>query len=91
VIPLTLAAIHFAGIYFSSASVNPARSLAPAVVSGTYDSLWIYLTAPFVGSLIGWGVYRLLLVDDTDDVEDDDELEDDELDDLDDDLDDARA
>jgi len=91
VIPLTLAAIHFAGIYISGASVNPARSLGPAVVSGTYDSLWIYLTAPFVGALIGWGVYRLLLVDEADDVDVDDELEDDELDDLDDDLDDARA
>ena len=34
VIPLTLVAIHFAGIFTSGASVNPARSLAPAIVSG---------------------------------------------------------
>ena len=33
-IPLTLVVIHFAGIPFSGASVNPARSLAPALVGG---------------------------------------------------------
>jgi aquaporin Z len=34
------------------ASMNPARSLAPAVVSGHLESLWIYLTAPFTGVAI---------------------------------------
>jgi aquaporin Z len=60
VIPLTLVAIHFAAIPLSGASVNPVRSLAPAVVSGTYDALWIYLVAPFAGSAIGWAIYRFL-------------------------------
>jgi MIP family channel proteins len=60
VIPFTLVCIHFVGIFISGASVNPARSLAPAVVSGTYGSLWIYLTAPFLGSILGWGAYRFL-------------------------------
>jgi aquaporin Z len=32
------------------ASMNPARSLAPAVVSGHLESLWIYLTAPVLGA-----------------------------------------
>jgi aquaporin Z len=32
------------------ASMNPARSLAPAVVSGHWEHLWIYLTAPFAGA-----------------------------------------
>ena len=36
----------------SGASMNPARSLAPAIMSGSLDHLWIYLTAPFVGALI---------------------------------------
>lgn len=36
----------------SGASMNPARSLAPAVLSGHLDSLWLYLTAPFIGSSI---------------------------------------
>ena len=34
------------------ASMNPARSFAPAVMSGNLYGLWIYLTAPFVGSLL---------------------------------------
>jgi aquaporin Z len=64
VIPFTLVAIHYVGIQVSGASVNPARSLAPAIVSGTYDSLWVYLTAPFVGSILGWAVYKFLAPDD---------------------------
>jgi aquaporin Z len=32
--------------------MNPARSLAPAVVSGYYVDLWLYLTAPFIGTSI---------------------------------------
>lgn len=34
------------------ASMNPARSLAPALVSGHLDHLWIYLTAPVIGALV---------------------------------------
>lgn len=34
------------------ASMNPIRSLAPALVSGTWEHLWIYLTAPLLGALI---------------------------------------
>ena len=60
VIPLTLLAIHAVGIPFSGASVNPARSLAPALVSMDFDKLWIYLTAPFLGAIIGWVIYRVL-------------------------------
>lgn len=57
-IPLTLIAIHLAGIPFSGASVNPARSLAPALVGGDLSHIWIYLTAPFVGAVVGWGLFR---------------------------------
>jgi aquaporin Z len=59
VIPLTLVMIHFAGIPFSGASVNPARSLGPALVGGELGPIWIYLTAPFVGAAIGWALYRV--------------------------------
>jgi len=44
----------------SGASMNPARSLAPAVVSGQFDHLWIYLTAPFLGGLVGILLFQAL-------------------------------
>ena len=59
-IPLTLLVIHVAGIPISGASVNPARALGPALISGDLTFIWIYLTAPFAGALVGWGLYRLL-------------------------------
>jgi len=40
---------RFAGP-ISGASMNPARSLAPALVSLRLDSLWVYLTAPVLGA-----------------------------------------
>ena len=64
VIPLTLVAIHAVGIPFSGASVNPARALGPAIVSMDFASIWIYLTAPFVGAVVGWLVYRALAATD---------------------------
>ena len=42
------------------ASMNPARSLAPAVVSGAMHELWIYLLAPVLGSCLGVAAYRLV-------------------------------
>ena len=36
----------------SGASMNPARFFAPAIVSGYYVDLWLYLTAPFIGTSI---------------------------------------
>jgi MIP family channel proteins len=42
----------------SGASMNPARSLGPALVSGTWTAQWVYLTAPFLGATIGALVYR---------------------------------
>jgi aquaporin Z len=42
----------------SGASMNPVRSLAPAVVSGYYIDLWLYLTAPFIGTTLVGLVFR---------------------------------
>lgn len=36
----------------TKASMNPIRSLAPAIVSGNLQHLWLYLTAPFVGAFL---------------------------------------
>ena len=64
VIPLTLLVIHAIGIPLSGASVNPARSLGPSIVSLDFAAIWIYLTAPFIGAAIGWAVYRALSAED---------------------------
>jgi aquaporin NIP len=44
----------------SGASMNPARSLGPALVSGELDGIWIYVCAPIVGSSLAALTYRLL-------------------------------
>jgi MIP family channel proteins len=44
----------------TGASMNPARSLGPALVSGELGSLWVYLTAPFLGAALGAAVYQYL-------------------------------
>lgn len=46
----------FSGI--SGASMNPARSLAPALLSGELDHLWLYLTVPFAGTAMAALVWR---------------------------------
>lgn len=48
----TVALASLFGGPVSGASMNPARSIAPAVISGDLSSLWIYVTAPFIGSLL---------------------------------------
>ena len=57
-IPLTLIAMHLAAVPFTGASLNPARSIAPALLGGDLSKLWIYLVAPVVGAIIGALIYR---------------------------------
>ncbi len=45
--------------FISGASMNPARSLAPAMISGYVNDLWLYLTAPFIGSTIVAVIYKI--------------------------------
>jgi aquaporin Z len=51
-IGLTLVAIHLAGIAVSGSSVNPARSLGPALFAGgaALSQLWLYIVAPCIGA-----------------------------------------
>jgi aquaporin Z len=59
-IPLTLVAIHLAAVPFTGASVNPARSIGPALIGGDLSKLWIYLVAPILGGVIGALAYRAI-------------------------------
>lgn len=47
----------------TKASMNPIRSLAPALVSGNIQHLWLYLTAPFIGSILAVVSYKLIKED----------------------------
>ncbi len=44
--------------FISGASMNPARALAPALLSGVLENLWLYWTAPFVGTTIVAFLFR---------------------------------
>lgn len=48
----------------SGASMNPARSFGPAIVSGTFYSLWIYLFATTLGALCAALIYKTLHIND---------------------------
>ena len=44
--------------FISGASMNPARALAPALFSGVFENLWLYWTAPYVGTVITAFLFR---------------------------------
>jgi len=57
-ISFTLVAIHIALVPITGSSVNPARSIAPALVGNEGADLWIYIIAPLVGAAVGWVLYK---------------------------------
>jgi aquaporin Z len=65
-IGLTLSAVHLVGIGFTGASVNPARSLGPAIVSGEFGDIGVYLIGPFIGAVVAWVLYKFIVEGDTD-------------------------
>ena len=65
-IPLTLVAIHFAAVPISGASVNPARSFAPALVGHVWSGFWVYVVGPAAGAVIGWVVHTVVATSKTD-------------------------
>ena len=66
VIGLSLTFVHIFGIGLTGTSVNPARSLGPAIVaaldgnSTPMNDLWIFIVAPLVGAALAAIVYTLL-------------------------------
>ncbi len=62
VIGLTLAFVHILGIPLTGTSVNPARSLGPALLLGgtALQQLWVFILAPLVGGILAAAVYMVL-------------------------------
>jgi aquaporin Z len=64
VIGITLVAIHLFGIHITGTSVNPARSLGPALfVQGTaIKQVWLFLVFPSIGGIVAGLLYRTKLL-----------------------------
>lgn len=62
VIGLTLTLVHLFGIYFTGTSVNPARSLGPALLAGgdALSCVWVFIVAPLIGGILAAVVYGFL-------------------------------
>jgi aquaporin Z len=60
-IGLSLVMIHLVGIPITGTSVNPARSLGPALIVGgvALSQLWLFWVAPIAGGLVAAGVWRI--------------------------------
>lgn len=65
VIGLTLAVIHLALVPVTGASVNPVRSLGPAIVAADYTDVWAYIIGPLVGGAVAVYVSRFVSAGDT--------------------------
>ncbi len=59
-IGLSLILVHLVGIHYTGTSVNPARSIAPAVFQGgaALEQLWAFIVGPFLGAAIAAVVWK---------------------------------
>ncbi len=62
VIGLTLAFVHILGIGWTGTSVNPARSLAPALLLGgePLSQVWVFIVAPLIGAALAAFTFKAL-------------------------------
>ncbi|KAK4271989.1 hypothetical protein QN277_020602 [Acacia crassicarpa] len=62
--------VFIAGILagpISGGSMNPARTVGPAIASGSYKGLWVYLVGPITGALLGaWSYTTIEEIDEPD-------------------------
>ncbi len=63
VIGLTLTFVHILGIAFTGTSVNPARSIGPALFAGgdAIKCLWVFIVAPLIGAALAALIYKGVL------------------------------
>ena len=61
-IGLSLILIHLVGIHYTGTSVNPARSIGPALFEGgkALTELWVFIVGPFTGAAIGAGIWKVI-------------------------------
>ena len=61
-IGLSLILIHLVGIHYTGTSVNPARSIAPAIFEGgqALGDLWIFIAAPFAGGALAAFIWKAI-------------------------------
>jgi len=61
-IGLSLVLIHLVGIPVTGTSVNPARSLGPALIVGgiALNQLWLFWVAPIIGGVLAAALWRFL-------------------------------
>lgn len=64
-IGLSLILIHLVGIHYTGTSVNPARSIGPALFAGgdALIQLWIFIVGPFVGAILAAGIWKVINMD----------------------------
>lgn len=64
-IGLTLILIHLVGIHYTGTSVNPARSLGPALFEQgkNLTDVWVFIVGPFVGGAIATGLWKAINMD----------------------------
>ena len=63
VIGLTLTLVHLFGLPFTGTSVNPARSIGPALLQGgeALSQVWVFILAPLVGATLAAFFYKYIL------------------------------
>lgn len=61
-IGLSLILVHLVCIRYTGTSVNPARSIGPALFAGgeALSQLWIFIVGPFVGALLSAGIWKMI-------------------------------
>jgi aquaporin Z len=60
-IGLTLVFCILMGGPLTGASLNPARTLGPAIMTGNFDNIWLYFVVPILGSILAALLYTYLL------------------------------